>query len=336
MTNIVWRYIAFLGLAIFAPSSLATVYELRPDGGAVFGEPLKITTRKEDTLIEIARRYSLGYEELGRVNAGVDPWLPGEGTIITLPMQRILPPGPREGIVINLPEHRLYFFPPRKRGSPATVMTFPVSIGRMDWRTPIGTTQIVNKTKNPTWTPPASVRAEHLARGEPPLPSVVPAGPDNPLGAYMMRLNIPGGSYLIHGTNNPDAVGMAVTHGCIRMYPEDIEALFPLVNVGTPVTLINEPLKIDWIDGSLWLEVHPPVDAEGQTATINVQQFSDRLQSILGDTEAAIYWEYAQETLAKSDGVPVTVGLEVITDGRSLLHPADPDATESAAPNPRD
>ena len=122
-----------------------------------------------------------------------------------------------------------------------------------------------------------------------------------------MRLDLRGGAYMIHGTNNPDAVGMAVTHGCIRMYPEDIEALFPLVNVGTPVTLINEPLKIDWIDGSLWLEVHPPVDAEGQTATINVQQFSDRLQSILGDTEAAIYWEYAQETLAKSDGVPVTV-----------------------------
>ena len=134
----------------------------------------------------------------------------------------------------------------------------------MDWHTPLGKTKVVNKRENPTWMPPESVRKEHIANGEPPLPAVVPAGPDNPLGEYAMRLGLTG-AYLIHGTNNPIAVGMAVTHGCIRMYPEDIEELFPMVAVGTPVYLVNEPVKVAWVDGQLLLEAHPPVDAQGQT-----------------------------------------------------------------------
>ena len=142
------------------------------------------------------------------------------------------------------------------------MITYPVSIGKMDWSTPLGKTRIVDKRKNPLWYPPESVRKEHAERGEP-LPAVVKAGPDNPLGAYAMRLDLKPGAYLIHGTNNPIAVGMAITHGCIRMYPEDIEALFPLVPVNTPVWLINEPVKVARVNGQVWLEVHPPVDAEG-------------------------------------------------------------------------
>lgn len=227
----------------------AAVFELREDGGGIFGNVEQVRTRYEDTLIEIARRYSLGYEELTRVNPGVDPWLPGEGTEVLIPGQRVLPPGPRQGIVVNLPEHRLYYYPKPRKGESASVMTFPVSVGKMDWRTPMGVTRIADKRKNPAWYPPESVRKEHAARGEPPLPKVVKAGPDNPLGAYAMRLAIPGGSYLIHGTNNPDAVGMAVTHGCLRMYPEDVERLFQAVSVGTPVTLIDEPIKISRVAG---------------------------------------------------------------------------------------
>ena len=147
-----------------------------------------------------------------------------------------------------------------------------------------------------------------MANGDP-LPAIVPAGPDNPLGLYAMRLDIKPGAYLIHGTNNPIAVGMAVTHGCIRMYPEDIEALFPLVPVNTPVYLVNEPLKIAWVNGALMLEAHPPVNAEGQTVEPDVAQFSGMLQQALGDTVVAIHWDLALEELRLARGVPVVVGL---------------------------
>ena len=188
-------------------------------------------------------------------------------------------PGPHEGIVVNLPEHRLYYFPKPKRGGPHEVITYPVSIGKMDWRTPLGLTHVIAKEQESRpGIPPESVRKEHARAGDP-LPASVPPGPDNPLGAYAMRLAAGNGTYLIHGTNNPIAVGLPVTHGCIRMYPDDVAALFPLVPVGTPVRLINEPIKVAWVDGELLLEAHPPVDAEGQSFEPNVDQFSDLLQS---------------------------------------------------------
>lgn len=303
------KLITWLCACLCCGSAAATEFVLRTDGGGIFGEPRSVTTRYEDTLLDIARANSLGYEEITRVNPGVDPWLPGANRQIALPSQRVLPPGPREGIVVNLPEHRLYYFPKPKRGEPTRVLTFPVSIGKMDWRTPLGTTSIVDKRRNPVWNPPNSVREEHAARGDP-LPASVPAGPDNPLGAFAMRLGIPGGSYLIHGTNNPAAVGMAVTHGCIRMYPEDIERLFPLVPIGTSVTLINEPIKIAWVEGQLWLEVHPPVNSEGQTIEPDLEDFSRRLDLVLGRQQAAIYWDFAKAVLKQAQGTPVVVGLE--------------------------
>ena len=241
--------LVLLSLWSSLPSAQANEYPLRDDGGGLFGEVKRIQTRYEDTLIQLARQHSLGYEELLRVNKGVDPWLPGAGTEILIPGQRLLPPGVREGIVVNLPEHRLFYFPKPEKGKPPVVLTFPVSVGKMDWNTPLGVTKVVRKQKNPPWYPPESVRKEHIKRGDPPLPAVVPAGPDNPLGTRSMRLDIPGGAYLIHGTNNPDAVGMAITHGCLRMYPEDIERLFDLTPVGTRVTLINEPVKISRFGG---------------------------------------------------------------------------------------
>jgi L,D-transpeptidase ErfK/SrfK len=142
------------------------------------------------------------------------------------------------------------------------------------------------------------------------LPASVPPGPDNPLGAYAMRLAAGNGTYLIHGTNNPIAVGLPVTHGCIRMYPDDVAAIFPLVPVGTPVRLINVPIKVAWVDGELLLEAHPPVDAEGQSFEPNLDQFSDLLRAAVGDSTVAIHWDYAREVLQKADGVIATVGLE--------------------------
>ncbi len=291
----------------------ATEYTLTSADAQIFGDTEVITAFGEDTLPDLARRYSLGYEEIQRANPGVDLWLPGEGRPIVIPGQRLLPPGPREGIVVNLPEHRLYYYPKVKKGQTPYVITYPVSIGKMDWSTPLGKTKVVDKRKNPTWSPPESVRKEHEERGDP-LPAIVKAGPDNPLGLYAMRLDIHPGAYLIHGTNNPIAVGMAITHGCIRMYPEDIEALFPLVPVGTPVWLINEPVKVARIDGQVWLEVHPPVDEEGQQAAVDIEQFYAMANAALGETPAAIHWDFVMAELKNASGLPQTVGLEVDAD----------------------
>ncbi len=361
------RCLALLALCLVGFNRLghAIEYPLREDGGEVFGtveriqmletlverygvkqlmlgsdypydmgddDPVgtveRIQTRYEDTLIEIARRYSLGYEELLRVNPGVDPWLPGEGTAVIIPGKRLLPPAEREGIVVNLPEHRMYFFPRAAKGDPAKVMTFPVSVGKMDWRTPLGVTKVVSKQKDPPWYPPASVRKEHEERGDP-LPLMVGPGPDNPLGAHALRLNIPGGSYLIHGTNNPDAVGMAVTHGCLRMYPEDVAVLFDAVKVGTRVALINEPVKITKSDGEVWLEVHPPIDSQGQSTAVPLEDFEKRLDALLGDTEVAINWDLAVQALSEARGIPVMIGLELSVDPADAV-PPPPSAPETS------
>src|ERR1700756_235090 len=179
--------LSLLLLSFFATASQATVYEMPTDGSAVVGTDSHIKTVYKDTLLDIARRNSLGYYEIIRANPGVDMWLPGAGTDIVVPGRHILPPGPREGIVVNLPEHRLYYFPKPKRGGPIQVITYPVSIGKMDWRTPLGVTHVIQKQKDPSWYPTESVRKEHEAAGDP-LPPVVKPGPDNPLGQYAMRL----------------------------------------------------------------------------------------------------------------------------------------------------
>ena len=295
-------------LALQCGPAAATVYTLDDRGGGLFGREERVVTRFEDTLYEIARRFSLGSEEVVRVNPGLDPWLPGAGRDIVIPGQRILPSGPREGIVVNLPEHRLYFYPKPLPGQPQRVYTYPVSIGKMDWNTPLGRTTVVQKRERPSWTPPESVRQEHIARGDPPLPAVVPPGPDNPLGLHMLRLGIPGGAYLIHGTNNPIAVGMAITHGCIRMYPEDIEELFPMVPVGTPVFLVNEPVKVAWVAGQLILEAHPPVDAQGQSQEPDLAVFEGLLGQALGESSVAIHWDLARAELGRARGMPARVG----------------------------
>ncbi len=190
-------------------------FEMPPDGNDVVGALTVVSARADDTLLDIARRHGLGYEDIVRANPGVDTWLPGEGTEVLLPTRFVLPPGSRQGVVLNLAEYRMYYFPEPKDGEPAMVMTYPMSIGRMDWETPLGLASVVSKVKNPTWYPPESVRAEHAADGDP-LPRIVPPGPKNPLGKFAMRLSIPG--YLLHCTNRTAGVGMRVTHGCLRMF----------------------------------------------------------------------------------------------------------------------
>jgi L,D-transpeptidase ErfK/SrfK len=300
-----WRLLALLWAA---PAAWASVYELPADGSPVVGADASVTSAYEDTLTDIAHRFSLGYYEIIRANPHVDVWLPGAGKQIVLPGRRILPAGPREGIVVNLPEHRLYYYPkPHGREQPV-VITYPVSIGKMDWRTPLGATAVIAKIRNPAWYPPESIRKEHAENGDP-LPKVVGPGPDNPLGNFAMRLAAGHGEYMIHGTNNPTAVGMSVTHGCIRMYPEDVAALFAVVPLGTKVRLINEPVKVVWVGGELLLEAHPPVDEEGQTVEPDLQVLSAKLDSALGASSAAINWDLARATLQAATGIPALVGI---------------------------
>ena len=247
------KYFALI-IAFATSVANSATYELPPEGSDVIGAISTVTTAFDDTLIDIARRHDIGYQDIVRANPHVNVWVPGEGAEVILPTRYVLPAGPRRGIVLNIAEYRLYYFPEPLDDEPAVVMTYPISIGRMDWETPLGITKVISKVVNPSWYPPQSVRAEHAAQGRP-LASIVPPGPDNPLGDRAMRLGLPG--YLIHGTNRPAGVGMRVTHGCLRMFPEDIRYLFDLIAVDTPVRIINEPLKIGWLDDVLVLEVHP-------------------------------------------------------------------------------
>jgi L,D-transpeptidase ErfK/SrfK len=315
-------------LGLSAPVS-ASVYPLPVDGSAVVGSDEAVTSAFRDTLPDLAHRYSLGYYEIIRANPGVDVWLPGAGKRVVLPGRRILPTGPREGIVVNLPEHRLYYYPkPRNAHEQRVVITYPISIGKMDWRTPLGETRVIARIRNPAWYPPVSIRKEHAANGDP-LPKVVPAGPDNPLGAFALRLAAGEGEYMIHGTNNPTAVGMSVTHGCIRMYPEDVAALFPLVAVGTKVWLVNEPVKVAWVNGELLLEAHPPVDEEGQSVEPDLELLSKLLDQALGDSTAAIHWDLARKTLQAADGIPTVVGLAAKLDTPGPAPAADAPAADA-------
>lgn len=265
----------------------------------VIGEPKVITARYEDTFVALAREHNVGFDSLRRANPDVDPWLPGEGTEIVIPSQFVLPRAPREGIVVNVAELRLYYFPERNGNR---VITHPISIGRQDWSTPLGVTTITAKQANPSWYPPQSIREEHAAMGDP-LPAVVPPGPDNPLGKHSLRLGLPG--YLIHGTNKPSGVGMRVTHGCIRMFPEDIESLFGTVPVGTKVRIVNQPYKLGWGADGLYLEAHPPLEEEASEETVHSATALTHL--FVAATEkrmTQVAWDSAERVLQAARGIP--------------------------------
>jgi len=316
---------ALLLAALLANGVQAEIYEMPPAGYDVIGAMSTITARQEDTLVDIARRHGLGYEDIVRANPDVNVWVPGEGTEVILPTQYVLPSGSRRGVILNLAEYRLYYFPETKAGETAYVMTYPISIGRMDWETPLGRTQIISKVRNPSWYVPQSVLDEHAADGDP-LPRIVPPGPDNPLGKFAMRLGLPG--YLIHGTNRPAGVGMRVTHGCVRMFPEDIEYLFTKVDVKTAVRIVNEPVKMGWNGDQLVMEAHPILEIvvpeaveneateEGENAVDeNVVEVKDPLtymteQFIVttGERAGQLDWHLAEQIIERSDGIPTPVG----------------------------
>jgi len=273
---------------------------------SVIGVPQVVFTRREDTLSDLARAYGLGYDELIAANPGVDPWLPGEQTPILLPTQYVLPNVPRRGVILNIASKRLFYFPAVPEGQPQVVKTYPIGIGRVGWETPLGATTVTAKAKNPSWFVPASVRREHAEIGDP-LPAVVPPGPDNPLGTRVLKLEMPG--YLIHGTNQPYGVGMRVSHGCVRLYPENIELLYELVDIGESVMIVNEPYLLGWRDGEMYFEGHTPLEDDAISSV-------DRLESLLQDQEnlAGVPLRQADKDQLRAiasvaNGVPVRVGL---------------------------
>jgi L,D-transpeptidase ErfK/SrfK len=299
-TLVIGCVLYLLSAAQFAQSA---TFILPPPDVDLVGEIRVVRAKQEDTLIDIARRYSLGYEEIVKANPGVNRWVPGKGTTIVLPTRYILPDTPREGIVLNVSEMRLYYYPKPKSGEKPVVITFPVSIGRMDWKTPLGETKIVRKQEDPPWYPPESIKAEHAADGEI-LPDMIPGGPDNPLGRYALRLGIP--SYLIHSTNKPYGIGMRVTHGCVRMYPENIEQLFPMVPVGTPVRIVNQPAKIGRLADTLFLEAHSPLEEDEQPTALTVKEVFQLVENknLVGmNTDSTA----VQLIVEQSSGLPVPI-----------------------------
>ncbi len=304
----------------------AEIFPLGADQDMI-GEPGQTTAEHEDTLPDIARRYHLGFDEIGVANPGVDIWLPGAGTTVHLPMQHLLPNVPRSGIVVDLPDGRLYYFHNDAREH-AVVESYPISIGQMDWKTPIGMTKIVVKEKNPTWYPPKSVREKHLQDGDV-LPESVPPGPANPLGAFAMRLGIPGGAYLIHGTNLPVGVGMQITHGCIRLYPEDIETLFKEVPVGMQVRLVNERIKTGWADGALYLEVHHPLEAMDPRDIEDLTAMTSAVVAATATRRVIVDWDTAEKVFEESRGEPTRISVD------RWIGPARVGATTSSARSSR-
>lgn len=297
-----------LSVCTLSAPALSATYDLPSEYFDVIGSMRTVTATYEDTLLEIARREDIGQDQMERVNPDVDRWLPGEGTEVTVPSYHILPRGPRQGMVLNLPEMRMYYYPPKKKGEPMQVQTYPISIGRMDWATPLGKTTITVKVKDPGWSPPESIRKEHAERGDP-LPRYVPPGPDNPMGRYALRLGIPG--YLIHSTNKPLGVGMRVSHGCIRMLPEDIEYLFPQVPTGTTVRIVNQPVKAGWYGGKLYLEVHPPLPEYPHDRGAMVERVMLVLDDVMAGRSAELDDEVIEREIIGQTGVP-----EAITKGK--------------------
>ncbi len=293
-----------LGLAALLISGQASALEfpLPPPGEDIIGQVQVIQAKYEDTFADLGTANDLGYLEMVAANPGVDPWLPGAGTQVVLPTRFILPPGAREGIVINLAEYRLYYFPKGQN----VVHTFPLGIGREGWGSPIAHTTITAKTPNPGWTPPASIRAEHAAEGDP-LPAYVPPGPDNPLGPFKFTLGTPG--YLIHGSNKKFGIGMRVSHGCFRMLNHNVLELAKLVPVGTSVRIMNEPYKFGVSGGKVYLEAHTPLSDSGEPSVVD--KHTAVINALLKNEELAgsmrLDWDMVREVVAAEDGLPIEI-----------------------------
>ena len=298
--------IAFASLVsavALAPALPACAMEFPLDKGQVaVGALDTATTHDDDTMLDLARQFDDGYVDFMAANPGVNPWHPGHGKTITVPNFFILPDAQRTGIVINLAERRIYYFPPGGK----TVETYPAGVGVRADATPLGVTKVVLKEDGPVWRPPPSIRAER-----PELPAAVYPGPDNPLGKYALRLGWT--NYLIHDTNKPDSVGRNVSHGCLHIYPEDIERLFHEVPVGMQVRSVNQPVKAGWIGNRLYVEVHPSKEQADEIDFVQPmtpavpQQLVQIVAKAAGDRRELVDWDAVRAAGLAATGVPTPV-----------------------------
>ncbi|MEM7021693.1 MAG: L,D-transpeptidase family protein [Pseudomonadota bacterium] len=286
------------GLLIPADANGSGLFE----SGSGHRETTSYRATYEDTLLDVARRFDLGYVEMVAANPGTDPWVPGEGTNVVLPTVHLPPAGEPEGIIINLADMRLYYF--EEPGGP--MQSFPIGIGRDGLTTPQGATTVTRKRKDPDWRPTARMRAE-----DPELPAVVPAGPENPLGHRAMYLGWP--QYLIHGTNKPLGIGRRVSSGCIRMYPEDIEYLFEQIDIGTKVTVVDQPIKLSWIGDALYIEAHPTqaqsdqIESSGTFDPLLDSKVVDEVLAVAGDQAPLLDWSRIREATIERRGYPIRI-----------------------------
>jgi L,D-transpeptidase ErfK/SrfK len=293
-------------LTVAAISCLSPVFALEfaiDPKTDVIGEVKYIISKKGQDLHSIARDYDLGLLELQEANPSIkNPDKLKPGTKLVIPTAFILPPGDRTGIVINLAEIRVYYFSPDGK----TVFTHPLGIGKQGWGTPIGETTIVRKREHPTWTPPANIREEEEARGID-LPDVYPAGPNNPLGEYAMSLGWNG--YEMHGTNAPKSIGLRSSHGCMRMYPEDIKSLFSMVPVGTKVRVMYEPYKLGVKDGDLFLEAHELFTDNYYNIDHNDKftALQQTVKTVDYPDASTIDWNQAKKLVKDAVGYPVNI-----------------------------
>jgi len=272
----------------------------------VIGSIKIIYADERDTLLDIARNHGFGYQDMKLANVNVDTWLPDDGQEVVLPSQFILPVASMDGIVLNVPEMRLYYYPPKEKGKLQEVFTYPLGVGREGWNTPYIKTIIVEKKVNPNWYPPKSILKEHEEAGDP-LPKIVKPGPENPLGNYAMRLGRR--DYLIHGTNKPNGIGMRISHGCIRLYPEDIKELFSKVSLKTPVNIINQPYKIGVKNDVIYLEVHPFLDEDKEKYENNLTSVIALIIKISNNRKYQIDMRTAYEAIKNPTGLPIAVGI---------------------------
>ncbi|MCF8496392.1 MAG: L,D-transpeptidase family protein [Alphaproteobacteria bacterium] len=267
------------------------------------GDMITYKAQEEDTFVHIARDFNLGFVEMRAANPDIDPWIPGKGTKVTLPTRHILPDAPREGVVINLPEMRMYVF----RDGDQPILSFPIGVGRDGLETPVGHTKILRKMADPVWRP-----TDRMRREKPELPATVEAGPENPMGTHALYLGWP--TYAIHGTNRAFGIGRRVSSGCIRLYPEDIISLYNLVPVGTDVTVVDQPLKLGWIDDKLYMEVHPTIRNAVQmeeTGQIPEEGLTEKdvemIRKMAGSYEDRLHWPAIRKAAKERRGYPIEI-----------------------------
>jgi len=293
--------IALLIGGLTTSAVLAATYALPQNGDDVVGHTYTVRVQAGETIDGIAHANGVGLHEILEANPRVNPMALRVGQKVLIPAQYILPKY-RKGIVINLPELRLYWF--HKDGQ--TVETFPVGIGRAGWRTPTGITRVIKKAKNPVWNVPVSIRRETLATTGEELPPRVAPGPDNPLGPRALYLGLPG--ILIHGNNDPDAIGVLASAGCIRMFNQDVIGLYDQVETGTPVYVINQPIKAGTKEGKLYIEAHVPFGEANDSSNLDDETLMATISRGVDHQAADINWRKAKRVASEHRGSPKAVG----------------------------